>query len=71
MKPHELAVYKELVMGASYGEFTRTCFLCLEVFATGERLLMVPTNCDETKKMDVGQPYDHLLAHRSCMERIP
>lgn len=71
MKPEELAVYRGLTKVAAYGQGVTACFLCGQDCKVGERLLMVPTDCAETEKMHAGQPYNHRLAHRSCMERVP
>jgi hypothetical protein len=71
MKSSELVLYKELIMDSAHGAGRVACFLCRNVFATGEKLLMVPTNCDETEKMHAGQPYENLLAHRKCVELVP
>lgn len=71
MKSSELAIYQELTMDPSYGAGRIECFLCRQTLQTGDRCLLVPTNCDETEKMYARQPYDHQLAHRSCMERVP
>jgi hypothetical protein len=66
MKPSELATYRvgQLLYGSR-------CFLCDVRIEAGDQCLFVPVNCDETVRMDAGQEYEFLTAHRSCMERVP
>lgn len=71
MKAEELQAYRELVMGPLYGAGRIQCWICGYELLTGDRVLLVPIDCANAEKMHAGEPYDNVMAHYSCMERIP
>lgn len=71
MTPAEISRYTELVIDSSRGAGRIACWLCGQVFAAGERALLIPTDCAQTARMDAKQDYDGLFAHRACLVKIP
>ena len=47
------------------------CFLCNGRFTLNEKILLVPEDCSQTARMEAGEAYAYMPAHRACMERVP
>jgi hypothetical protein len=70
MTPNEIVRYAEVTMDASYRAGRVDCFVCKNVLATGDRCLLIPSDIEQQRKLDAREPYDSLLAHRACIERM-